>query len=197
MLVTDVKTVHIGTYCLGQCCRHHGLVKAALLEQFVADQLLQLPPVPAVAASTVNSFLRRVPPHKVTVLAFSTALPKASVPLRHAAVQHKLHVVAGRVQWKAEVSASVYPGSFGVRLGLFSFFLRVFSLSSLETRNSHKSSPSHTTSRRLDQTQGFTLAYCMAHNECSLTRTVNCPESKAVAGGVATWQCSTSPRRFN
>ena len=86
-------------------CRHSGPLKADLLQQFVADQLLELPPAPAVDPDTIDRFLARVPHHKVAVLAFSTAT-KASIPLRHAAEQHKDHVVAGRVQWKAEVLGS-------------------------------------------------------------------------------------------
>jgi hypothetical protein len=76
-----------------------------LLQQFVADRLLELPPAPAVDPETIDRFLARVPHHKVAVLAFSTAT-KASIPLRHAAEQHKHNVVAGRVQWKAEVLSS-------------------------------------------------------------------------------------------
>ncbi len=84
------------------CCRHSGPLKADLLQQFVADRLLDVPPAPAVDPDTIDRFLARVPHHKVAVLAFSTAI-KASIPLRHAAEQHKGHVVVGRVQWKPEV----------------------------------------------------------------------------------------------
>ncbi len=93
------------------CCRHSGPLKADLLQQFVADRLLELPPAPVVDPETIDRFLARVPHHKVAVLAFSTAT-KASIPLRHAAEQHKHHVVAGRLQWKAEVRGSYLWGVF-------------------------------------------------------------------------------------
>ena len=93
------------------CCRHSGPLKADLLQQFVADRLLELPPAPAVDPETIDRFLAHVPHHKVAVLAFSTAT-KASIPLRHAAEQHKHHVVAGRVQWTAEVLGSCLLGVF-------------------------------------------------------------------------------------
>ena len=84
-------------------CRHHGPIKSDLLQQFVADQLLQLPQVTAVTPHTLDRFLAGVAEHKVTALAFSTAA-KASMPLRHAAQQHSQSVTAGRVQWKDEVT---------------------------------------------------------------------------------------------
>ena len=86
-------------------CRYYGTFKADLLQQFVADELLQLPPIQAVSPHTLDRFLGKVQEHKVTVLAFS-ASAKASIPLRHAAQQHSHLVTAGRVQWKDEVSIS-------------------------------------------------------------------------------------------
>ena len=83
--------------------RHHGPIKADLLQQFVADQMLQLPQVTAVTPHTLDRFLASVAQHKVTALAFSTSA-KASIPLRHAAQQHSQYVTVGRVQWKDEVT---------------------------------------------------------------------------------------------
>ena len=83
--------------------RHHGPVKADLLQQFVADQLLGLPQVPAIDPQSLSRFLARTPQHKVTVMAFSSAT-RASIPLRHAAQQHEHFIVAGRVQWRDEVT---------------------------------------------------------------------------------------------
>ncbi|DBA85275.1 TPA: DnaJ subfamily C member 16 [Trebouxia sp. C0005] len=110
--------------CHSMACavRHSGPLKADLLQHFVADQLLELPAAPAVDPETIDRFLARVPHHKVAVLAFSTAT-KASIPLRHAAEQHKHHVVAGRVQWKAE-DLIFWQGKLGVQRAPSVVFLR-------------------------------------------------------------------------
>ena len=84
-------------------CRYYGAFKANFLQQFVADELLQLPQVQDVSLHMVERFLSKVPQHKVTVLAFS-ASAKASIPLRHAVQQHSHFVTAGRVQWNDEVT---------------------------------------------------------------------------------------------
>lgn len=112
------------TKCHSMACavRHSGPLKADLLQQFVADRLLELPPAPAVDPDTIDRFLARVPHHKVAVLAFSTAT-KASIPLRHAAEQHKDHVVAGRVQWKAE-DLTFWQSKLGVQRAPSVIFLR-------------------------------------------------------------------------
>ncbi|KAL0042325.1 hypothetical protein WJX77_009183 [Trebouxia sp. C0004] len=112
------------TKCHSMACavRHSGPLKADLLQQFVTDRLLELPPVPAVDPDTIDRFLARVPHHKVAVLAFSTTT-KASIPLRHAAEEHKHNVVAGRVQWKAE-DLVFWQGKLGVQRAPSVVFLR-------------------------------------------------------------------------
>lgn len=93
----------LASWCSPNFCRYYGAFKADLLQQFVADELLQLPVIQTVSPHTLNRFLDKIPQHKVAVLAFSTSA-KASIPLRHAVQQHSHLVTAGRIQWSNEVT---------------------------------------------------------------------------------------------
>ena len=93
------------------CCRYKGEFRADLLQQFAADKLLELPQVSAVTPSSLDKFLGRVPPHKTTLLAFSTLTFGASIALRQAVQQTDMLMAAGRVQWQAEVSCAQHTVS--------------------------------------------------------------------------------------
>lgn len=105
--------VRANCYALDCFKRYHGRIDSAGLMQFVADELHDLPRVPALTWRSLDAYLARLPPHRVVALAFAATPGPGSAALRRFCADNKRMVAVARVVYQGQ-DAERWKERFGI-----------------------------------------------------------------------------------